>query len=510
MTVLGAYALVGGLVSFLGWAADAQRLTDWEGKGVSIQPNTTVAVTACGAAVLALAWERRRTAAVLGVVVAAIGATVVFEWVSGIDLGIDGLLLFGRTWGRVGVVVPGRMGPPGSVSWTLLGASIVLASTAPIATAGRRAALVLACVAAAIAGLSIVGWFYGVEPLYMLPRLTIIAIQTSSFVLAVALAMIADARELAPTRWLVGDGAAAVLARRALPFVVMVPLLVGWLRIRGQELGLYGTTFGTTIFTLVLVGALVALVTWNIRTVEAKEDALRRADRHKNEFLATLSHELRGPLAPLRNMVEVLKRTDPGQADVRQQALSTMERQIAHMTRLVDDLLDVSRIAKDKIVLRKQRTDLSAVLGHSIEACRPLLEQSGQRLEVKLPSVAVAVDVDPARLVQVFSNVLNNASKFSEPGGRIELTAAPENGVVSVSIRDYGAGIPPEKIGSIFEMFGQLDRTLERSNGGLGIGLTLARRFVEMHGGTLTARSEGAGHGSEFVVRLPVLPQTGD
>jgi len=231
---------------------------------------------------------------------------------------------------------------------------------------------------------------------------------------------------------------------------------------------------------------------------------LKDADRRKDEFLAVLAHELRGPLAPLRNMLEIMKRAESN-GDLLEQARSTMERQLGQLVRLVDDLIDVSRITRDKIELRKERVELASVIYQSVETCRPLAESANHQVNVTLPPEPIYLDADPVRLAQVFGNILNNAYKYTEPGGRIWVTSEREGSDIVVKVKDTGIGIPPDKLGGVFEMFTQIDRSLERSQGGLGIGLTLVKRLVEMHGGSVEASSEGPGRGSEFVVRLPVL-----
>ncbi len=232
---------------------------------------------------------------------------------------------------------------------------------------------------------------------------------------------------------------------------------------------------------------------------------LSEADRRKDEFLAVLAHELRNPLAPIRSALQIMKLTD--QRGPREEARTLMERQLEQMVRLVDDLMDVSRITRGKVELRKERVQLSAVVNSAVETSRPLVEQMGHELTVSLHPQPVILDADPTRLAQVFSNLLNNAAKYSERGGRIRLTAERRGSEVVVSVKDTGIGIPADKLTSIFDMFSQVDRSLEKAQGGLGIGLTLVKRLTEMHGGTVEARSEGAGRGSEFVVRLPVVAE---
>jgi PAS domain S-box-containing protein len=233
------------------------------------------------------------------------------------------------------------------------------------------------------------------------------------------------------------------------------------------------------------------------------EAALQDADRRKDEFLATLAHELRNPLAPVRNSLALLRiaGNDPA---VRDRAVDMMNRQVDHMVRLVDDLLEVSRITRGKIELRKEPVDLRAAVGAAVETVTPLLEAAGHGLSVLLPSESLVIDADPFRLSQVISNLLNNAVKYTEFGGSIVLEARREDGWAVISVRDSGVGIPPEMLPRVFELFTQVDHTLGRSQGGLGIGLALVKQLVAMHGGEVLAASEGIGKGSEFRVRLPL------
>jgi len=231
---------------------------------------------------------------------------------------------------------------------------------------------------------------------------------------------------------------------------------------------------------------------------------LSEVDRRKDEFLATLAHELRNPLAPIRNGLQLMKLAG-GQAATVERARSMMERQLTQMVRLVDDLMDVSRISRGKLELRKERVPLAAVLNSAVETSRPLIEQMGHELTVTLPKQPLMVDADMTRLAQVFLNLLNNAAKYGDRGGHIQLNVERQGSDVVVTVKDTGIGIAADQLPRVFEMFTQVDRSLEKSHGGLGIGLTLAKRLVEMHGGTVEARSEGPGKGSEFIVRLPVV-----
>jgi signal transduction histidine kinase/ActR/RegA family two-component response regulator len=232
------------------------------------------------------------------------------------------------------------------------------------------------------------------------------------------------------------------------------------------------------------------------------EQALEDADRRKDEFLATLAHELRNPLAPMRSAVELLQHEDSTVID---QVRDILRRQLDQMVRLIDDLLDVSRISQGKVQVRKEQVELADVVGSAVETVRPLIDAQTHELTVAVPPEAIYLNADPTRLAQVFLNLLNNAAKYTEPGGHIWLSAARQDGAVVVSVRDNGIGIAPEHRSHIFEMFSQVSPALERSHGGLGIGLSLVRGLVELHGGSVEAKSDGIGKGSEFSVRLPIV-----
>ena len=236
------------------------------------------------------------------------------------------------------------------------------------------------------------------------------------------------------------------------------------------------------------------------------EEALREADARKDEFLATLAHELRNPLAPLRNGLAILRKADPASAtSVRAREL--MDRQLTHMVRLVDDLLDVSRVSQGKVSLKKSLVSLRNVLDVALETSRPLIEAAGHTLAVELPQEPVLLNVDATRLAQVLSNLLNNAAKYTPSGGRIELAAQLLDGShLQIRVTDNGVGIPPQMLEKVFDLFTQVGGALDRSQGGLGIGLSLARRLVELHGGSIRALSDGR-QGSTFIVVLPVVEQ---
>ena len=237
------------------------------------------------------------------------------------------------------------------------------------------------------------------------------------------------------------------------------------------------------------------------------EEALTEANRRKDEFLATLAHELRNPLAPIRNSLHLLRLSgelSPALDPVR----DILERQVDQMVRLIDDLLDVSRISRGKIELQKETIELATVVSTAVETARPLIDAAGHQLALSLPAEPMFLEADPVRLAQIIGNLLNNAAKYTLPGGQIWLNARREGNEAVISIRDNGVGIPADMLPIVFNMFAQVDRSLSRAQGGLGIGLTLAKTLVELHGGRIQASSNGPDKGSEFLVCLPMLRES--
>ena len=229
---------------------------------------------------------------------------------------------------------------------------------------------------------------------------------------------------------------------------------------------------------------------------------LREEARRKNDFIAMLAHELRNPLAPIRNALEIMRLTG-NDRDAVEQGRAMLERQVGQMVRLIDDLLDVSRITTGKLRVQPEPILLGAVLEAAVEISRPALENAGLSFHLNLPKEPIHLRADPVRLSQVFSNLLNNAAKYTPAGGSVSLTAEKTDAQVIVRIRDTGVGIPREMLPEVFDLFTQIDKNLNRSQGGLGIGLALVRRLVELHGGVVAVQSEGPGRGAEFSVRLP-------
>ncbi len=283
------------------------------------------------------------------------------------------------------------------------------------------------------------------------------------------------------------------------------------LRVPGNDKGEIGVLVGAFNDMLAEIGRRSEALQTANRTLEHEmevrqraEQALIVADRRKDEFLATLAHELRNPLAPIRTGLDIL-RIRSGDAQATQRATDIMERQLRQMVRLVDDLLDVSRINTGKFTIKMGRVELKAVVNDALEVVRSYVELHGHELVLDLPDRPVFLHGDATRLAQILSNLLNNAAKYTNRGGRVELKGWVEDKTLVLEVADTGIGLAPDMLDSVFEMFVQVDSTLERSNAGLGVGLSLARKLVELHGGTIGAHSEGLGHGSRFVVRLPIV-----
>ncbi|HEY3969716.1 MAG TPA: ATP-binding protein [Planctomycetaceae bacterium] len=248
----------------------------------------------------------------------------------------------------------------------------------------------------------------------------------------------------------------------------------------------------------------VAQVNNDVTEARRAEAALRQADRCKDQFLATLAHELRNPLAPIRTGLETLRQTGAPTSIPSDEIHAMLERQVGHLVRLIDDLLDVSRVNAGKIALSLERVDLADIVDDAVEAAGPHIQAARHELRVELPDGPLPLVVDRTRIAQALLNLLNNAAKFTDPGGRVTLSARHDRADLEISVRDSGIGIPPDMLPQVFGLFTQVDGTAQRSRGGLGIGLNLVKTLVEMHHGTVEARSAGRGAGSEFIVRLPM------
>lgn len=499
--LLAIYGLIAGTLSFSGWVFDIPRFTDWLNDDISIQPNTAVLIILASIGILAVQAGYNRFALVTGGFVALAGALNLLQYLADADFGFNHQLLFGREWGHGSTVTPGRFGPPASLSFMLIGISLVLMSVKD--KHARRHIPIMVLSVVLLMMFSLLGYLFGARDFYAIPGLSAIALPSATMLFALALSLVVSLPEYQPMLLLCERSSAGSMARIILPIVVlMIPLFV-WLRVKGHELGLFDVGTGRALGAAMLILGVVSLMWMALMDLRRREQREREADRRKDEFLATLAHELRNPLAPISNATALLKvvKDNP---DKFEHARGMIERQTAHMVRLVDDLLDISRISSGKMELRRERIELAPLINQVLETYRPVADAANQQIISKIPQEPIYLYIDPARLSQVLGNLFSNACKFAKHGGDINLTISHYNNQVKIVVKDNGIGIPPDKLLAIFEMFSQLDQSLERSQGGLGIGLSLAKRLIELHNGSIQAFSEGINKGSEFVIHLPM------
>ena len=503
---LGLYAFIAGAISLSGWVFNIPRLTDWLDDGISVQPNTAVLIALAGAAVMLLQYGYNRTTLILGGTVFLGGALNLLQYMTGADFGFNHQLLFGREWGHTATVMRGRFGPPASVSFILIGISLVLLSNSDKSRHGYAVNLSLAVTLLMM--FSLLGYLFEARNFYAIPWLSAIALPTAIAFMVLAVGVITSVPQHQPMLLLNERSSAGSMARTMLPIVIAIIPLFIWLRTKGYEHKLFDLGTSRALGAAILMLSIVGLMWVALLALRRREQHERETDRRKDEFLATLAHELRNPLAPISNATSMLKLSqyDPV-ATAR--ATDVIERQTAQLVRLVDDLLDLSRVNSGKMELRCEPIELAPVIQQAVETCSVMIESAGQTLTVELPQQPIYLDADPVRLSQVVSNLLNNACKFAKRGGSINLIVERQENQVVIKVKDSGIGIASDKLAFIFEMFSQVDQSLERAQSGLGIGLTLSKRIVELHHGSIEAFSDGLDKGSEFVVRLPItLDQT--
>ena len=522
----GVVALLVGGGHLVAWGAGVMARAG--GGTITMKTNAALGLLLSGISLMLLAPERpslllRRLAQGLATVVVAIGAATLSEHIVGWNLGIDELLAT-EPVGAAATVSPNRMGPPGSLSFVLLGTALLLLSRTP----GRRRPALhepFALALGLLALLSLTGYLYGVSALYQVARYTGIAWPTALTFLVMAAGVLCARPRVGVMARVTADDPGGALVRVLLGPMVLLPLVLGWVRIAGERVQWFDSAMGTGLTVLFFAVTLVSLLlvaggrvgAWTAelarREREAREAgealreseaALREADRRKDEFLAILSHELRNPLAPVRAALSVLERAVPG-SEQANRARTVIDRQIGQLTRLVDDLLDVTRITRGKIQLKREPIDLAALVRRTAEDHRGLFSSAGVDLHVEVADEPLWLLGDPQRLAQVVGNLLHNAAKFTDRGGRTIIAArrgGPAEALVTVT--DTGIGIDPPAIPQLFEPFIQVEHSLDRARGGLGLGLALVKSLVDMHRGSVTARSEGPGRGTEFAIRLPL------
>jgi signal transduction histidine kinase/ActR/RegA family two-component response regulator len=521
--LLGALAAATGAVVLAGWALRAPAWTTFGG-AISMKANAAICFVLTGAAV---ALATRRTAGAVRVsrrlawAGALVGGLTLSEHLVGWDLGLD-QLLFREEPGAAATVSPGRMGPPASAAFLLLGVAAAL-----IDRAGARLRLAgqgLALAGAFIALLPIVGYAYGVRALFGVAHYTGIALPTAVALEGLAIAVLLAAPESGLVAALASRAEGGRVARRAVVYSILIPFAAGWLVVRGLTAGTYDGPFAVAflvlavVFTLALLAGRDALRLDRVeaarrtaseardrteRELRQREEALRESDRRKTEFLAMLSHELRNPLAPIRNALQLLDAAG-GSPAAAGRARAVLDRQTAHLVKLVDDILDVTRISKGRVELHRARLDLREVVRRTCDDHAVLLQQGGVELRCDPGTEPLWIDADETRVAQVMGNLLQNAGRFTPPGGAVHVVARASEGTAEVRVRDTGAGLEPGQLEHLFEPFAQAPQGLARTQGGLGLGLAIVKGLVELHGGRVAARSAGHGAGSEFTVALPL------
>jgi signal transduction histidine kinase/CheY-like chemotaxis protein len=511
--VASALVALTGVSVLIGWLFQIPGLTSLYLPGPTLKTNAALCLTFNALANLLLIaadgvqrWWRV-VAYSLAASAAAVAALTLSEHLLGWDLRIDQLFAT-EPAGALATASPNRMGPPASTANILIGIALLLHGSR---TPGRRTlSHVLALLACLIATLPLIGYAYGFSQLWAVARYTGISLVNSAALMVLALAVQAGRPDAGLASLICREDEGGVFARRMLPAALLLPFGIGWLLARALGGGLVDTAFAISAMALVLIILLVGVV-WRTgthlvlsldaraaseRAIEESERALREADQQKTEFLATLSHELRNPLAPIRFAVELLKGS-PSSAD---RARQTIERQVEHLTRLIDDLLDLTRITRNKLALQVRSADLRQLVNDAADGVSSEVRRAHHHLEIDLPSQPVWLRVDPDRVVQMLVNLLTNAIRYSDPGGKILIGATLDHSDVTIFIRDTGYGIEPADLPRLFERFVQVGKG---RHGGLGIGLALVKALAELHGGNVEALSKGPGHGSEFRVRLP-------
>jgi len=520
--VAGSFAIVVGAMALTGWVLDSEVLKG-AGGAITMKANAAVGLLACGLSLRLIVGSGRARlwlALACAVVAGTIGILTLSEHIVGWNLGIDELL-FIEAPGALATASPGRMGLNGS-------ASLALAAVALLSLRRRPAiAQRLAFAMTIIATVAIVGYWYGAQELYGIARFTGIAWPTAFALLILSFGILMARPDARPIAAILGDGPGGVMARRLLIPTVVVSLALGYARVLGQQLDLFDTGLGTALFVVSVLVLLTTLI-WRtaitlddihlareaarrerdellVRESHARENA-ERANQLKDEFLAALSHELRTPLNAVLGWIDML-RSDVVAPERRTHAAEVVARNGKLLARLIEDLLDVSRMGTGQMILNVHTVDMNAVTARAIESIEATAKEKGVRLSAHLHETGLMVSGDPERLQQVLGNLLGNAVKFTSSGGLIDVTARPVENGVQVVVCDSGQGIRPEFLPHVFERFRKGDTTPTAEHGGLGLGLSIVRELAELHGGSVSASSDGDGRGATFSLFLPSLDE---
>jgi signal transduction histidine kinase/CheY-like chemotaxis protein len=528
--VVSASILAGamGLISLLGWALENDLLKGLGGR-VTMKANAAVGLCLLSGSMLALQLRpadsrAKRAANGAAVLVIALGAVTLSQHVFGWDAGID-QLLFQEAAGAAATASPGRMGPPACLAFVLLGNAVLLIDRR--SEGNHCPAQWLALAALPLPALAIVGYVTGATQLYGIANYTGIALHTAIALVSLTLALFLARPELRPAALLVAHDPGGRVARTMLPVAILLPLLLTRLRLSAEDRGLFDAFFGRAVTLLILVGCFT-LIIWRTaqrlsseaierQRLERQRSALlesERAARHeaeratklKDDFLATLSHELRTPLNAILGWTAILRRV-PSRTQELERPLEIIERSARAQAQLIDDLLDISSIVSGKLRLHRDFVDVARVADAALQAVLPLAQAKGITIEVELAPELPTVAGDASRMQQVLWNLLSNAVKFTPRGGKVWLSARALNDSVELCVRDNGAGIAAEFLPHVFDRFRQADSSITRGHGGLGLGLSIVRQLVELHGGKVSVESEGPQLGTSFTVLLPVSAQ---
>jgi signal transduction histidine kinase/ActR/RegA family two-component response regulator len=522
-----------GLCGLLGWILDNRYLKGLVLGGITIKTNATLSLMALGGGLLLLRPESvGRTRWWLGTACATaalvVGLLTLTQHVTGIDLGID-QMLFSEPPGERATVSPNRMGPPACLSLVAGGIGLLC-----LGLHRAQAAQLAAILIAMIAAVPITGYAYDIAPLYGISRFTGIALHTAVAFMFFAVGLFVVRPTSGAMGVLTSDYAGGVMARRLLVPALVLPFLIGWIRTLGEQFGIIDAYLGRPVLIILLTLILVGLIFRNARimsamekerlasereksaalarhaeaieqaraaAVEAREQA-EQASRAKSDFLATLSHEMRTPLSPVMLTLADMEK-HPAFPDALRADLQLVRHNLQLETKLISDLLDLTRIERQKLVLDRTDVDLHQVLRDTVALCATA---DAPPVTLELQASRHWVNGDDIRLRQVCWNLLDNARKFTPPSGRVTvITDEPSPGQIRIRVIDTGAGITPEMTKRLFHAFEQAPGSNRVQQRGLGLGLSIARRLVEAHGGTITAASAGTGLGSTFTVELPVL-----
>jgi signal transduction histidine kinase/ActR/RegA family two-component response regulator len=521
-----AVALLTGALSLLGWIVDAPVLKSGLTGQVTMKANAALGLCVVSGALLVLLCRPRNSLAyqvarAAGAFAAVLGLVTLSEHVLGWNAGID-QLLFHEPAGALATASPGRMGPPACLCFMLLGSGCLLIDYRT--ARGRSPAQWLALLALPLALLALLGYLTGAAQLYGIARYTGIALNTAAAFLCLGLALFVARPELKPAALVVADDPGGAVARTMLPVAVTIPVVLSWLRLRGEAAGLHDEAFGHALTLLVLL-ITFALISWRTalrlstvaserqrleeqraQLLDSERAARREAERAaalKDEFLATLSHELRTPLNAILGWTAILKRVPNRPSDI-ERPLEVIERSARVQVQLINDLLDISRIVSGKLRLDLEPVDVAQVVGAAIKAMLPVAKGQRVSIDSNLDSELPILAGDTSRLQQVVWNLLSNAVKFTPAGGKVEVQLSRMEDRIELSVRDTGIGIVPEFLPHVFDRFRQADSSTSRAHTGLGLGLSIVKQLVEMHGGTVAVSSEGKNRGSLFVVSLPV------